>query len=250
MTTETQNLIVKSGNIILGTPEFFANTCVITGPTPASRTNTYTIPDTNSDCQFIMASGTQNITGIKTFTASPNFPAAPYFTQSSGQIVIQPSGSGPYYILNASSNPSVTRSYSLVDVGGSCEFVMGIRNGSIYTTGQSLVGSQSGHYITIQNTGIAYTITLPSATIGYYFEFYVGGTLSNAVTIASTTSNVFGSVVSSDGTAVSGGNLTSAKTAVILGTTAGKGDRYTFYSDGVSWYLTGVTNTHGSVTFS
>jgi len=61
--------------------------------------------------------------------------------------------------------------------------------------------------------------------------------------------HISGIVVSSDGTAVTGGAV-SGKTNVIIGTTAVLGDRYTFTSDGTNYYVIGFTGLHSSVTFS
>lgn len=119
----------------------------------------------------------------------------------------------------------------------------------------ALTPSQSGSTFVLGATSAANTLQLPAPTLGLNFEFVVAAALGHAVTLESNpvsgalVTNISGTVVSSDGTSVTGGAV-SAQTKVILGTTAAIGDRYRFFADGTNWQVSGSTSVHGSVTFS
>lgn len=122
--------------------------------------------------------------------------------------------------------------------------------GTIISTASMNLTTFSGGIFFIPSAAAATQITLPSATNGATYTFIISGALSNAVTIAAPSAITLGNVASVDGTAVTGGAITSAKTNVIIGTTAAVGDRYDYCCDGTHYIVRGVTSVHGSVTFS
>lgn len=112
----------------------------------------------------------------------------------------------------------------------------------------TLTSAQSGDFITLEaDTAAAYTITLPAAQAGLIYTVLVGHTLANAVTVAAPSAILNGTLLSADGTAVTGGAI-SGKTSITIGTTAVLGDSYVFRSDGTNWYVNGATGLHTSVT--
>jgi hypothetical protein len=117
--------------------------------------------------------------------------------------------------------------------------------------GGALAVANAHSQININSAASAITATLPAATNGCHWIIFINSsTLANTVTISAASAILFGSLMSSDGTAVTGGAITAAKTNLIIGTTAKIGDRYLIDSDGVSWYVTGFTSAHGSVSVS
>lgn len=151
--------------------------------------------------------------------------------------------------------PNITGTDTVASLGMTQTFT-GINTGLFIPTvvsvssGTSLTAAQIGSIVMVSNGGSAYTINLPALASGNKFVFYIKSTLNAAVTITAPSACVFGTVLSSDGTAVTGGSITSAKTNVIIGTGAITGDRYEYYSDGTHYLVNGVTGAHGSPTFS
>jgi hypothetical protein len=123
-------------------------------------------------------------------------------------------------------------------------------SGAEATGADSVVASQSGQYVFIKNTGSAYTLDIPVPSPNTMFKFIVSGDLTSAVTISAPGEYILGSVLSSDGTAVTDGAIIAPITNVIIGNSAAIGDVYSFFADGSYWYLQGITGIHGSVTFS
>lgn len=123
-------------------------------------------------------------------------------------------------------------------------------NLSVATTTAVTAAQSNSIYDIIQNTGVV-SVTLPALASGLYYKFIVSvASIANAVTITAPSACIVGTVLSSDGTAVTGGAVTTAKTNVVIGTTAGIGDSYEFTCDGTHYFLKGFTSVHGSVTFS
>ena len=172
------------------------------------------------------------------------------------QIVVQPAGSGNTYSIStlSSVNPVNNTSLMIYDPAvANTSILFGILHRFAATTGPiGLVSSQSGFLFTIANAGSAYAINLPTSglVVGINYLFIVISALSGAVTIGAGSAIIYGSVVSSDGTAVTGGALSSAVSNIILGTTSGVGDTYEIFCDGTHWFVRGNTSVHGSVTFS
>jgi hypothetical protein len=91
---------------------------------------------------------------------------------------------------------------------------------------------------------------LPPVQDGLEFTFVVQNTLTSFIGILSQTpNNVYGNIISSDGTAVTGGSI-SAKTNITIMLPAKIGDTYKYCCDGVKWYLNGVTGDHTSVSIT
>lgn len=175
-------------------------------------------------------------------------------SNSSSQLQIgQPSFLANTYTISGGV-PAQGTTLNLYDPGvASTNFQLGSKKiVAVSATGTTLTSSQSGSTISITNAGSAYSINLPTTLIaGLTYEFIVASAPNAAVTIAAGSAIIVGSCVSSDGSAVSSGNITSGVSNVILGTTAKAGDRYLFTAVNASnWMVFGVTNTHGSVTFS
>jgi hypothetical protein len=116
----------------------------------------------------------------------------------------------------------------------------------------NLTAAQSVGQINVTNTGGPYVITLPAVANGLRFTFLVSGSLVASVTIHSSSTNLYGSLLSSTGIAVTGGAIISPVTNLILGAAVapGIGDRYDLTSDGTNWYVRGSTSVPGSVTTS
>jgi hypothetical protein len=124
-------------------------------------------------------------------------------------------------------------------------------------TGGSLTGINSGSYIFISNEledSNPYTINLPNATdsAGITYKFIVNGDITSNITISAPNASIYGSVIASNGNLVNDGNITEAITNIVLGypESPGIGDRYDFISDGLFWYVDGITAVNDSVTFS
>jgi hypothetical protein len=104
--------------------------------------------------------------------------------------------------------------------------------------------------VNITSLGSAYNITLPAPSNGLNVKFTIVQTLIGAVTIKSASANIFGNLLSSDGTQVAASPITVGKTNVIVGTTSIPGDSLSFYSEGTNWFIEAVTGVHGSLTVS
>ncbi len=167
--------------------------------------------------------------------------------RTSNQLAL---GSGKIYTINAAA-PANSLTYAMYDAGRNSSISLGVNNIYAVTGTVVLTDFQSGTQFNINSAGAATLITLPGPGNGINYTFLVcSSTLANPVTIHAQTTVTYGNVVSSDGTAVTGGAITTAKDDVIIGTTAAFGDRYDYISDGVRWYVRGVTAVHGSVTFA
>ena len=177
-------------------------------------------------------------------------------TGSSAQIVIQPAGTGTTYSIGASANPAASVALSLYDPGMVASNIqLGAKKVvAVSVTGTTLTSAQSGSTISISNAAGAYSINLPTTLLaGMNYQFEVASALNAAVTIAAGSAIIFGSLLSSDGTAVTGGNIVTAspKSNIVLGTTSNVGDTYVLSSpDGAKWHIVGVTAVHGAVTVS
>jgi hypothetical protein len=142
-----------TNQLILGT----TRTVTLTAPTPASSSRTHTIPDVSADSSFIMAHGTQTVTGTKTFDSST--------------LRIQEAGSTDVVTI-ACAALAANRVYTLPEAGASASFVMtegaATINGAI-TLGTALTGVAGSNTAPSYNVGTANTGMYRSAanTIGF-----------------------------------------------------------------------------------
>lgn len=220
-----------------------------------SANRTFVFPaSANNSAFFVMSAGTgQTVSQALTFSAQTPFTAANAILLSNATpaIVLQPSGTGNTYTISIGSNPGGNRTINLYDPGANCNILLGYNNIIPITVSTVLSASNSGSQVNINSSAAAVALTLPTVANGLKFIFMVcSATLANAVTIGAGSAIILGSLLSSDGTVVTGGAVTTAKSNLIIGTTAAFGDRYELLSDGVKWYVTGITAVHGSITTS
>ena len=120
--------------------------------------------------------------------------------------------------LSAPTPASGSRIISIPDSGINCNLQLSVVPDVAVSASATLSTSQSGSLIDLvgNSSTPAYTITLPSASsqAGITYKFVVGISLYNSVTISCPTAKLYGSVVSSDGTAVTGGYVV-AKSNII-----------------------------------
>jgi hypothetical protein len=160
---------------------------------------------------------------------------------------------GNQYQITPGSNPGQTTALTLYDPTQSSTMIkLGVDNIILSQTGTiNLTQAQSGSVINVQANVGPTTINLPAAKAGLRFEFKVtrGSPLAATTTIHSNEgTNIYGSIISTDGTGVT---APSARSTMVIGTTATYGDRYEFFGDGfIGWILTGSTSVHTSVTFT
>lgn len=208
----------------------------------------------NNNAFFVMSAGSgQTLSQAFTFSAQAAFNATNSILLSNATpaIVFQPNASGNAYTISVAANPGGNRTLSLYDPGANCNCLLGYNNIIPITVSAVLSAANSGSQVNINSAAAAVAITLPAVANGLHFTFIVcSATLANAVTIGAGSAIILGSLLSSDGTAVTGGAVTTAKSNLIIGTTAAFGDKYELISDGVKWYVTGVTAVHGSITTS
>jgi hypothetical protein len=248
-TTGTQSLTNKT----FTTDTAFSaatNAIVLTGSTPEIQFqnngtgNYYTLgaatnPGSNTAIDLstvVTTTGTQTLSN-KTFSTSTPFTAANAIelTGTTPAIVFQPGGSGNTYTLEASSNPASNTVIQLSSI------TSGVAPTINVTTTTTLTSAQSSSLIYISSTGSAYTITLPAASAGLYYRFFVANTLTAAVTISAPTSGTL--YVTNSGAGASG-----SKTNLILGTTAGIATEIFLTMSGTNWY--GTYSYSSGITFS
>lgn len=171
--TSTQTLTNKTlTSPSIGTSLIFelgANDITIQGTAPAAA-RLYTIPDAGAAASFVMTEGAQTINGVKTMGSATRFNAQ--IQNSSGNTITLPSSAATLATLALTetltnktatglildgtpafkstnqynitiNNPAANRAYSITDVGGSANFIMGtgaytnqgiaIANGSLLT---------------------------------------------------------------------------------------------------------------------
>lgn len=143
-----------------------------------------------------------------------------------------------------SKTPASSITYSIQDQSLNCNVSLGINKIQPLSPPQTLLSQDSGSVYNVTSTG-ASQITLPVPTNGLKYTFIVNGpVLGYQITCQSTV--LFGSLLSSDGTAVTLGNITSARTYLNINSAAVIGDKYEFYSDGQYWFVYGITANHTS----
>jgi hypothetical protein len=193
---------------------------------------------------------TSTIASTSSITTSGQFVS----TASGSQIAFQPSGT---IALLSVDSPTSNVSYNIKDTGTTTNTI--IMTGKRYsfaatssaTLGQALASGLSGVKIHVNSAAAAVSATLPTPAAGLEFQIVIcSATLANTVTISASSAIILGTLVSADGTPVTGGAITTAKTNVIIGTGAKFGDTYDFYSDGVKWFVKGTTSLNTSVTVS
>jgi hypothetical protein len=254
--------------------ELSSNIVNIEGVPYLDTDNTFTGTNTfNGETDFngeVTMSANNTFTGTNTFNGLTDFNGTVTMSADEGlvlnnaspDIFWQPGGGGGFsYAIRANTNPAATRIISFYDPGDNCELQLGIPNYvNIFQT-TTLTNEQSGSICDIENnTGTAYTITLPSPDDGAWFRFIIAANLMANVTITTGAGNpgsMLGGVVCSasiesgdDYVALAVPNLPlTGQTNMIINTTALLGDSYEFWCNG-RWILRGLTGAPTSVTFS
>jgi hypothetical protein len=133
--TFNNGIIINTGSnqLQLGT----TNKLTITTNPTSSRT--YTIPDVGGDADFVMTSGSQNITGTKTFASQL------IVTTGSNQLVLRTGSAGSNSFTISAPTISGNRTYTLPDVNGNASFIMSsgtqtMNGGFNFTTRPTLNG--------------------------------------------------------------------------------------------------------------
>ena len=120
------------------------------------------------------------------------------------------------------------------------------------TAAITLTAEDSGKFYTLDSSGGAYVITLPSPTAGVRYDFAVKeNTPTGAITITATGAIIFGRVLEAevdDTEDAPGSTGATGQTSFIIGTSAIKGDSFRLVCDGTNWYAQGVAALDGSVT--
>jgi len=113
------------------------------------------------------------------------------------------------------------------------------------TAAITLTAEDSGKFYTLDSSGGAYVITLPSPTTGVRYDFAVKeNTPTGAITITATGAIIFGRVLEGEVDTSNDAPGSSGAT----GTSAIKGDSFRLVCDGTNWYAQGVAALDGSVT--
>ena len=122
------------------------------------------------------------------------------------------------------------------------------------TAAATLTADQSGSCFFLDSAGGAYEITLPSVSIGLQYKlFVVEDTPTGAITIAAGSAIMYGRVLEGEvdtSDDAPGSSGATGQSNFIIGTAANRGDWISLISDGVYWYVNGVTALDGSVTVS
>ena len=170
-------------------------------------------------------------------------------TASTNQIQIQPGGSGNTFTVTAST-PAQNTTLTLADPGvSSTSLITGVMNVVSISNTATLTTAQSRYLVALSGGSGSYGLSLPTPKAGLLYRCVITATLPGGLAFQAGSAQILGSVLSSDGTAVSGGNITSAKTYIILSSAAVIGDTYEFWSEGTHWFVRGITAAHGSVSF-
>lgn len=260
------NVILSAGTNVMGGNYIFPTNVLLTqatnqlsvepgggtGPittlnfTAPAANRVYTIPDSGTTAAtLLLTQGSQTIVGSNTFSASTIFSA------TNNQITLWPGGSGNVFDINANTQGQGTTGVFYDPGTGLTDICLGMKNTVAVTGTTSLFLPQSGRVINVSNAGSAYSITLPTVTKGANYCIIITSTLNAAVTLAAGSAIICGSYLSSDGTSITGGNITSLKSNIIWGTGSIVGDTCNIQSaDGVHWSVVGFTALHTSVSFS
>ncbi len=166
-------------------------------------------------------------------------------TNNSNQVVF---GTGQTTTLDVKS-PLSTITHSIPDTSFSCNVSLGINKFQFLFPPVTLLPEESGNNYRV-NSVVPSTVTLPFATDGLKYTFVVTGTIAGSYVITCQSAILYGSLLSSNGVAVVGGNITTPQTLITLSPSAVIGDKYEFYSDGSYWYVYGVTADNTSVVVS
>ncbi len=117
-----------------------------------------------------------------------------------------------------------------------------------------LYASDSGKIlITPQTVGaVAVVISLPAPAINIHYRFINGsvGALDGTVTITATAAILFGNILfgPTDGIAFQG--ISGSTSINFLTAKSVKGDVIDMYSDGINWYVQGLTRVAGAITLA
>lgn len=243
--TEIKNLVVKSGSIVFGDPSYLGPTTTLNAPTPVSSRTIYLQDPGPNNADIILSrslAGSQTINGQLIVDGGPLG-----IYRASNQLVLVSGASSA--TINVPSTGG-DRIFTIPDVFLNTSFKLGIEKCHNITEATTLTAATSGQTFLIQNSGSAYSITLPAPQQGLNYKFYLLSSPNAAITITAGSALIVGSLLSSDGNAVSNGDITSAITNIILGTTAKTADNYYFFASGAQWYVSGQTTLNTSVTVS
>ncbi len=142
-------------------------------------------------------------------------------------------------LLNQSSKP-----WSAVRVA-SCQ-VEPVAVSAAYNLGTS---NPYGGIFVCTSAGTSYVLSLPtssSASAGVRYKVILAVTAgTNTVTVTCASANLYGSF-----TTLSTGRPCAGLTNLIIGATATRGDWVELYSDGVAWYVSGMTAINSAITAS
>jgi hypothetical protein len=120
------------------------------------------------------------------------------------------------------------------------------------TAADTLTVAESGKTYFLNST-TEFAVTLPAATAGVEFDFYVTAAPSGAnYTIVSGSANIVGHVLSSDLNASSDGDseASGATTITLVSAKAVVGDRVHVVSDGTKWYASCFCAAFDAITIS
>ena len=106
------------------------------------------------------------------------------------------------------------------------------------TEAKTLTNGDCGKVFYLDSAGGAYTITLPTLRAGLRFRFVVDeDTPTAAITIAASTTDVYGILEQQSDTNENNRVACAAVTNVIIGTSSLKGDVLEYECDGTNWYV-------------
>jgi hypothetical protein len=237
--------LTGASNQLIAQPGGSGNTTSFNFATPGQNT-VLTVPDpASTSANITLTKGATSVSGAWNFT-------------NSLPIEIQPGGSGNAYTFTVAGNPAQNTAINFYDPGYTSTLLLfGQRNViTMATTGTTtLTTAQSGSVILVPTSTGAMTLTLPNPTSGLNYLVLLGNTLaSGALTINNAnSSNIIGTVISADGTAVTGGAITSGtgdKVITVSTSATGSGDSYEFIGLGSKYFVRGFTTLHTAVTFS
>lgn len=132
--------------------------------------------------------------------------------------------------------------------------LLGSANTEDTTATNILLASECGKLITL-NSGTEFVTTLPAATAGCNFDFYVKAAPSGAsytIVTDSSANVIVGQVLTNDVNSATDSDFeaTGADTITLVDSKAVKGDRALCKSDGTNWFCTLQTSVFDGATFT
>jgi hypothetical protein len=179
-----------------------------------------------------------------------------FLQQASNQLGFQPSGTGNRLFLSASSPANDLTVITLPDPGViASKFLLNIGSVSNVTATTVLTSADSGKVFSVNSAAAASSYTLPApTTAGLKYSFYIGGAVSNAVTISSSGANISGQAIAADATACGGSGITAgviaAKTNIIFSSSSAVGDHISLFSNGTNYIASAFVAVHSTITAS